>query len=56
MIPKPPPAPESDDAASSPDYEPPRVEEDLPLEVSSLACTGFGPKQATPVPCGHLGS
>ncbi|RYE94442.1 MAG: hypothetical protein EOO75_01985 [Myxococcales bacterium] len=53
-------------ATSSPDdragerraqaYEPPRIEDDLPLEVMSLACTGTRPKGAAPVPCKVLGS
>lgn len=53
-------------ASSSPDehtegrralaYEPPRIEDDLPLEVMSLACTGTRPKSAAPVPCKVLGS
>jgi hypothetical protein len=42
--------------ASADGYLPPRVEDDLPLEVMSLACAGFRPKQSTPLPCRVLGS
>lgn len=37
-------------------YEPPRIEDDLPLEVMSLACQGFLPKAASPLPCRTAGS
>ncbi|MCS6900377.1 MAG: hypothetical protein RMJ98_11915, partial [Myxococcales bacterium] len=37
-------------------YEPPCIEEDLPLEVMSLACQGFVPKGSTPTPCRTVGS
>lgn len=44
-------------AATRPEkYEPPCIEDDLPLEVMSLACTGFRPKGSTPLPCRTLGS
>jgi hypothetical protein len=37
-------------------YVAPRIEDDLEVEVMSLACTGFRPKQASPTPCRTLGS
>jgi hypothetical protein len=37
-------------------YVAPCVEDDLPLEVMSLACQGLRPKQATPIPCATIGS
>jgi len=43
-------------AAQPTPYEPPRIEDDLPLEVMSLACQGFRPKASTPLPCRTAGS
>ena len=37
-------------------YEPPCIEDDLPLEVMSLACQGFRPKASSPFPCRTVGS
>ncbi len=56
-----PEAPVSVDAASPGSttrerYAPPCIEDDLPLEVMSLACTGIRPKGATPFPCRTAGS
>jgi hypothetical protein len=37
-------------------YVPPAIEDDLALEVMSLACTGFRPKASVPGPCKTAGS
>jgi hypothetical protein len=43
-------------ALASRTYAPPCIEDDLPLEVMSLACQGFRPKSSSPLPCKTLGS
>jgi hypothetical protein len=44
------------DAALRAPYAAPRIEEDLPLEVMSLACSTFLPKSNLAGPCQSLGS
>ena len=43
-------------AAAAQPYVAPCIEDDLPLEVMSLACSGFRPKSSTPFPCRVVGS
>ena len=54
-LPYPAPSTPEVQAAAEP-YVPPCIEDDLPLEVMSLACSGFRPKSAQPFPCRVLGS
>ncbi len=48
--------PRAPGAVSARAYAPPCIEDDLPLEVMSLACQGFRPKSASPLPCKTVGS